>query len=258
MVSEDNILAISDFINKKLYNIKKNINEYPDRFEYCFNTGYQEKYDEFQLHSIQLGDVFPILLETDNRIVLVAIEFYKNSFNSEQVLTWLVNCKVYIGRAGRENYKINKCSKVSKIRKFKGHVVATYYRGNQTVVMPVDNIKEITNNYKYSYRKMNIWKAKDRQSGVTVLLNGHYLKGIPKIEFIKATDLIISNGNCIMADYIDVYEGGIGFFNQEDSLNPVAFLLDNSIVEIQITERNNGGKICVVKSKYYVIAIEKL
>ncbi|WP_161821798.1 hypothetical protein [Sporotomaculum syntrophicum] len=258
MVPEDNILTISDFINNKLNNIKKNINEYPDCYEYCFNTSYHEKYDEFQLHSIQLGDVFPILLEIDNRIILVAIKFYKNSFNLEQVLTWLDDCKVYIGRPGRDNYKINKCSTVSKVRKFKGHLVATYYKGNQAVELPAGNIKEITKNYRYSYQKMNIWKAKDRQSGVTVLLNGHYLQGIPKIEFIKSKDLIISNGNCIMADYIDVYKGGLGFFNQEDSLNPVAFLLDNSIVEIQITERNNGGKICVVKSKYYVIAIEKL
>jgi len=258
VLPEDNIWTLSDFKNQKLNNFKNNIHEYPDRYEYCVKAGYLEKYDGFQLHSIQLGDIFPILLELENKIMLVAIEFYKTLFNLEQVLTWLDGCNVYIGRAGQESYKINKCSQVSKVRKFKGHVVATYAKGNQIVELSASSIKEITKNYRYCYQRINIWKAKDRPSGVTVLLNGYYFKGIPKLEFSRPRDILISNGNRIMADYIDSYEDGLGFYRKEDSINPVVFLLDNTIVEIQITERNNGGKICVVKSKYYVMAIEKL
>ncbi len=255
----DNIFDINDIINYKLNNIKKNIREYHDRYEYCIKPDYGEKHNGVLLHSIQLGDIFPILLEMDNGIILVAIIFYKSSFNLEQVLTWLNTFKVYIGRAGQESYKISKCSKVLKSIKFKGQLIATYYKGNQVVELAAGAIKETTKNYKYKYQKINTWQATNTQSGVTVLLNGNILNGIPKIELVKSKDIIISNGNCIVADYIDAYGDGIGFYRKEDRLIPVAYLLNNNTtVEIQITKRTNGGRLCVVKYKYYVFDIKNI
>ena len=59
----ENIISPERLLTKRVEKINNNLREYEDRFEYCFISEYEEKFKRFEVHSVQLGDVYPVVLE---------------------------------------------------------------------------------------------------------------------------------------------------------------------------------------------------
>jgi hypothetical protein len=90
----------------------------------------------------------------------------------------------------------------------------------------------------------------DRKKPV-IILNGKRIDTVPRIDFDLSKDFILSNGQFIVADYMDDYLGNIGFYRETDPVIPISYYLDNDApVTIQIDEGPDGSKICVVEQKY--------
>jgi len=93
---------------------------------------------------------------------------------------------------------------------------------------------------------------------LTIKVNGERIRAIPRIEFDISKDIILSNGNLIVADYLDEYCEGIGFYKDEDPSIPIVFFLDyDTTVEIQIIPKESGSKVYIIEHQY-VIDIDSL
>ena len=134
--------------------------------------------------------------------------------------------------------------------KFKGNVIALYLKGDQLETLHVDAIPEITETYNLNYEKIDTTKSKKLQHGLTILLNGDIVHEVPRIDFKRHQDMIISNGNLIKADYIDKFEGGIGFYRYDDML-PVTYIIDHqTTVHIDLYKMEDNTQLCIVEYKY--------
>lgn len=251
--NSNNVINIGDIRGNRREILTKSIREYDDRYEYCIISEYEEKYQKFEAHSIQLNDVFSVILEVNNKMVLVSIEFYKNKFTIDQMITWLEFYKIYVGQMGEKPYTISDCSKVIAGLKFKGNILVLYQKGHNIIQLPESDYLEITDFFISNLQEINTGKTKGLQKGLIIRVNDEIVSEIPRFDFDMSRDIIISNGNCINADYIDEYSGGIGFYQEGDSAIPVAFLLDNNTtVDIEITQREDGSRICVVTHRYLI------
>jgi len=101
----DNLITIGELMTRKREKFTKNIREFKDRYEYCLISEYEEKFNRFEAHSIQLGDVYPVVLEIEGKMVIASVEFYKNQYDIKQIITWLDLANIYFGKAGtRKTY----------------------------------------------------------------------------------------------------------------------------------------------------------
>jgi hypothetical protein len=254
----ENVMNIGEFRAKKLRNITKNIREYSDRYEYCLISEYEEKFDQFQAHSIQLGDIFVVLLETEEKVVLVSLEFYKDRFERDDIVAWFNFLKIYMGRQDHEKHVINNVSRVCEVIKFKGNLIVSYYKGYLTQEIDPDDYDEITETFLLNQQDIDTRKSKPINEGLTIKINDRIVDKIPRIEFDMSKDIVLSNGNFIVADYIDEYCGSIGFYKEEDNSIPIVFFLDHeTMIDIQIISKEDDSKICIVEHQY-LIDIDRL
>lgn len=254
----NNLIIIEDLMAKKRENFKKNIREYEDRYEYCLISEYEEKYNQCEAHSIQLGDVYPVVLETEGRMVIASVEFYKKQFDINQIITWLDLVNIYFGKLGQGKHVINHFGKLRDGLLFKGNLIISFYKGNSSKEINPNNFKEITSAFISNPQVIDTSKSKPVKDGLTIKVNGERIREIPRIEFDISKDIILSNGNLIVADYLEEYCEGIGFYKDEDPSIPIVFFLDyDTTIEIQIIPKKSGGKVCIIEHQY-VIDVDSL
>jgi hypothetical protein len=185
----------------------------------------------------------------------VGISFYKNVFNIEEVISWL---KIYnISYVDNQSFVQNTSNILNGIR-FKGNVLVLYEKGNKKINFNCIDFPEITEIYNLNMVKVDTSKSKAARKEplerLVIYLNDEEMDGIPRLEFDKDKDYIISNGTLIKADYIDSYnDNTIGFYTNEDSVNPIASLIDISTkVYIDLSEREDGVVFCFIDYRYVI------
>ncbi|MGO1372472.1 MAG: hypothetical protein ACTHVE_11570 [Senegalia sp. (in: firmicutes)] len=257
----------------KKYNLNGIIREFEDRYEYVIYKDY-EYIDNMIIHGIPINNLNVQIIECldNNNLELASIEFNKYEFEVRNILEWINKYNIII----LENNKdiIYKAHKIIDGIKFKNIPILLYEKGNQKLECPSDLI-EITQKFIPERNKIDTKKSKElgfnkshdnkkvifddkKDYGKKIIYNGRAIDKVPVIEFDLSKDLIISNGNVIVCDYIGPYcDNTLGFYQgdykgHEGDL-PVSFLLDmDTPVYIDIEIQPHGGKLCVISYNYII------
>lgn len=236
---------------KRVENITKKMREFEDRFEYLYVPDYEERYEKFYIHAVPVGNIQLVLLERDEEIELVAIEFYRNQFSLEEAVNWILRHTIYFQDINKTPHFVQWCDSIIDIIRFKSKVIALYSKGGQTLELEhVDELKDLTETYNLRFDKVDVSKSKKLQKGLSIVLNEELIKELPRIDFNKHQDIVVSNGNVVKADYIDVYRGGIGLFRNGE-VDPIVYLFDNNTtVTIDLYSADENQQVCIIEHKY--------
>ncbi len=243
-----------DFIAKK---VKDCLREYPDYYEYCVIQEYENKYSEFQIHAIQLADVFVRLLENQGQLKFVSIQFPKTEFHLSTVYSWLYDKAVYVSEEKSASGVISNGFQLINKVLFKGHSIVLYEKGNKNLSFDMDGCVEVSQVYD-SYHLITtasnaVEVFPEEPSKVPLFFNGEKVASVPRIDFNIEEDLIISNGHIMVADYIEDYCGNIGFYQKENPHLPISFPLDDqNPIYIHVIMKEDGSKIYVFEQEYTI------
>lgn len=126
----------------------------------------------------------------------------------------------------------------------------------------VEYRKEILKQYQMTFTEEYIRSGTDKEEkknvkkyspSLCIKVNGQVVNEIPHIEFDMAQDILISNGNFIVADYIDEYCDSIGIYRNEDtSITVVFFLETHTTINIEISYGKDGSKVCIIEHQYNI------
>jgi DNA polymerase len=254
----NNLISIESY--KLLYDLRKKINsfrELNDSYEYCLiTTEYENYFKGYAWNVISMADVFASIMEKEGRFVLASIEFPKKTFDLNKVSLWLKQYNLVLQNSLTGVLKGAK--KIIGGNLFKGNPVLLYEIGINDIKYDANNYDEITVQCVSQIKQFHSSQSKeiteDKLRGkeeINIILNGDKLNYVPKITFDLTKDLVISNGHVMVADYIDDYCGGIGFYQVGDPSLPVAFMIDpKTTAYIDIEERDDGSKICIIEYSY--------
>lgn len=247
---DNQIIKITDLRKKRLAKSSSRIREYEDRFEYCLVNKYEEKYETFEAHSVQLGSVFPQLLDLGSRVVLVSIDFYKDQFTFDDIVNWLDQYKIYCGAREQKVYSLNNAHEIIQGLRFKGIPLVLYSLGNLYIKLEPTDYREVTTDFVYSDCKVDTRMAKDLNAQLKIMFNGKVFDQVPRIDINAEEDLLVVNGIGLNADYIEDFNGKVGFY-QKETTKPVAHLVGNEeVIYISIDEVIGGSRFILVEQSY--------
>jgi hypothetical protein len=248
-------MEIIDFSSEKhKHSIKKGVlRRLPDCYEYCFLPDYEMKYDSFQSQSIQMLEFFFTLLELKNKTLLVSVQF-PLYYDTDRIQEFLEYYTFSYDEKDEKGYYVKNAQEIVEGKLFKGKPLVIGRRGRKKLYYDVSDFIEVTAHYNQYHQIVHTGQAEivdmDRKKPV-IILNGKRIDTVPRIDFDLSKDFILSNGQFIVADYMDDYLGNIGFYRETDPVIPISYYLDNDApVTIQIDEGPDGSKICVVEQKY--------
>lgn len=249
---------IKNLLDERKKQIIKRVREFKEYYEYCIVESYEECYEDFEVHMVPLKDIGIVLLQVGEEIKFVAIQFTKKEFNIDKIYTWMQLFEVYFNESTKQLSKVKDCGQILEGIRFKEHLLLIHSKGNQVVTVDSNEYEEITNKWDVIFEPVDTGESKPIVKGLCIKLNGEILEEVPYIEINQPNDILISNGNLIVADYIDEYCGGIGIYRNDDPCIPVAFFLDNNTtIEIEIYTKEDKSKICVIEHRY-IIDVESL
>ncbi|WDL98453.1 hypothetical protein [Alicyclobacillus sp. ALC3] len=239
------------------HKMQSHCREFEDYYDYCFVDDYEEKYDRFQVHSVQVGDVFVGILEEKGRFVLVSVQFFKERFSVTRIGNWIDKMGIHLEEHVCMSVDVSNASKIVAGLRFKGRPLVVYEKGQQTLRYDLSDSVEVSDIYK-SYNSIVNPASRnevevDPPCKATIFYDGERVYSVPRIEFDLSRDVIISNGQVIVADYIEDYCGTIGFWQEDNAALPVTFFYDDETpIYINIRTRQGGSKVCVIEQDYKV------
>ena len=240
-------MSIIDLEKYKQKGKKYNLATYDSYYECTFIKGYQHKYSQDSIYGVEVGGVYAILLKVNkDKLDFAAIHFFKGDFTLPQALEWLENYGIELMEEGKTQQPIKNCDKILDILPYKNNHLILYKKGKETVNLAYQPI------YSSSTKVTNTSDGEqtEQSTKIILILNGEKLDYIPRIKFNKQKDIVICNGNCIVADYIHGYNGNIGFFLDINPSLPISFIFaEKTTVYIDIIEREHN-KICIVEYDY--------
>jgi len=276
IIEENNIIDISKY---KKYQIHGQFREFKERYEYIILDEYEDYLDFCSIHIIPIGDVSVQLLEfTDeddkDHVYVASIEFIKNNFSLRNALDWLNKYSVTCASIEDDGEFIYKANKIIKGIRFKNVLVLLYEKGNMRIKCEGDYI-EITQAFKPLQEKIDSRQSKpiqldksnnrktvtydDKKNyGAKIIYNDELIDHIPILYFDKYKDLVISNGNVVLCDYIAPYKDKyLGFYQGRYKEGvpalPISFLLDmDTTIYITVEVRLDGSKFCVITYNYII------
>ena len=231
----------------------KSFREFDDYYEYCFLRNNEYDFPDYLSNSVQLNNINAVVMEKRAKMILYAVQFPKERFTLSQIVEWMQEYYIYLETKKELNTSIGDAEEIIQGVLYKGNPLILYKKGKKTLPYNPHNFIEITEEYTNLQTEVSPRRSKELNldNQLKVVVNGKEVEGIPRLDFDLLTDLIISNGNLMVADYIDEYEGTIGFFSNEDPLIPVSFIIDQeTTVYIQIEKQENGSFICFVEHGY--------
>lgn len=253
-----NIININEHRFKKLIDRQASIREFGDRYEYCFISEYENKYDEFICDSIGIGEVFVQLLTVKGEEKLVSIDFPKDLFDIEDIPNYLSLYDIKLLRNGED--KIYNACEVITALKFRGTPLVFYETGRETIEIDLDELVEVTKNYDKSKYRINTASSKNRDSITPVsktYLNNEEISYIPEIEIDSSKDLIIANGYIMAASFLGNYNGQIAFFKDRKDKEPISFIQDKETTVFIDIYHQDKRKILIIEHNY-VVDLDKL
>ncbi|TRY24798.1 hypothetical protein FOI68_14750 [Brevibacillus sp. LEMMJ03] len=255
-------MEIIDFSSEKnKHAIKKGVlRRLPDCYEYCFLPDYEMKYDSFQSQSIQMLEFFFTLLELKNKTLFVSVQF-PLYYDTDRIREFLEYYTFSYDEKDEKGYYVKNALEIVEGKLFKGKPLVIGRRGRKKLYYDVSAFLEVTAHYNQYHQIVHTGQAEivDMVAKKPVIfLNGRRMNAVPRIDFDPAKDFILSNGQFIVADYMDDYCGTIGFYRKTDPVIPVSYYLDSDApVYIQLDEGADGSKMCVVEQKYNLDSLIK-
>lgn len=223
--------------------------EFDDYLEYCLVPEYEEHFDRFRAHAIQLENAFVNIVEAGDRTVLVSIQFPKSVFTISTAQEWLTQYKLDFRPEPEEEHTIRGVGEIVCGVRFRGKPVVLYTKGHRQLSYRPGDFPEITDTYVQYHKIVNTATAREvkPRSKPTIILNGKVVDKVPHIDFDLSQDLILSNGHVMVADYIDDYFGGVGFYQENNDFLPIAFFYSpDAPIVITLREKEDGSKVCIV------------
>jgi hypothetical protein len=248
------IIDFSSAKNKHSMN-KGVLRKLPDCYEYCFLPDYEMKYDSFHIQNIHMLEFFFTLLELKNKTLFVSVQF-PLYYDTDRIQEFLEYYTFSYDEKDEKGYYVKNTLEIVEGKLFKGKPLVIGRRGRKKLYYDPSDFIEVTAQYNQYHQIVHTGQAEivdvDEKKPV-IILNGRRMSTVPRIDFDPAKDLILSNGQFIVADYMDDYCGNVGFYRESDPVIPVSYYLDSDApVYIQIDEGADGSKICVVEQKYHL------
>jgi len=237
---------LADLRHKKYNN---NLREFPEYYEFSIIKNYEDKYENFTAHGIPLEQINLQIFELKDRIVLVSIEFSKEHFDLENVYIWLSRYNVILGEKGKNVNSILNADKIIMGLRFKGNPIILYEMGRRKVSYTSEDFVEITDSFSFQPQKIDTANSKKVTTGLCIIMNGKQLKEIPRIDLYQ--NLLICNGQCILADYMDEFCGTLGFFKNNSPL-PITYVADK-VTTINIDYEDSGWSSRYIVEYDYLI-----
>jgi len=248
-------MEIIDISNLRPNPLKGVLRKFPDYYEYCFINRYEEMYDNFHVHTIELEEgTYVSLLETKKKTIMVSIQL-PISWDRDVICEFLDRYNFSFNSCDKNGFYVNKASEIVEGKLFKGMPIVMYIIGKKKIYYDPNNFKEITDYYNSLSKITNTGIAKEvnleeNSKKVIVFLNEKKINNFSRINFDLSMDYVICNGIFIVADYLDEYCETIGFYTESDSNLPIAYFLDyDSPIYITLEEKQDGSKICIIEQK---------
>ncbi|SES97507.1 hypothetical protein [Anaerobranca gottschalkii] len=219
--------------NKKLSILEKST-----YFECIINKESEKKGKYPKYQGVKLGEVYFIIEKNKKSYEVFAIHFPKDIFNLSDVVNWLNKYTYTFMDENIESFVVNDCCEVIEVIKLEGYFLILYQKGNESLIKKEEDFISLIKNHPL------------RDMKITLVLNGEQIYYIPKIKIDKRKDVLIVNGNCVVSDYIDEFNGNLGFYLQGNPALPLTFIFaEDTVVYIDILEREQG-KIFIVEYDY--------
>lgn len=204
----------------------------------------KHKYRAAPLTGIKVGEIYAMVYKNKDKMYKIeALHFFKDSFNLPQVVDWLDKYIVISLPDNKNTYLIDKCQSIKDVARIEDTLLLLYKKGDKSLQIEAKDILSYIDSAK---------EEANRAMDITLILNDEVIDYIPRIKVNKRQDILIVNGNCIVADYIDEYNGNLGFYLNSNPALPVAFIFtEETHVYIDIILKEQG-KIIIIEYDYEI------
>lgn len=228
-------IQIADF-DRRMPSIE--LRETTHYYEAVFVPDYEAHYPSTQVRTIQLADICVNLIVMPNETHLVSALFLK-PVEVTDVIAWMRLYTISFAQADASGYYVEQADEILEIVLYQGNPIVIATRGDDRLYYETKGAIEVR-------------RATNEGIGKKPLLylNGEAWFGVPRLEFNPKQDELHVNGTFLFADYMDVYQGHVGFFRQATPDLPIVLLVGQAIIEMELTENPDGSRILVIEQPY--------
>lgn len=215
-----------------------------DSYYDCLVGKEKNKHKAAPLTAIKVGDIYALVYKNkDKSYKIEALHFFKDTFTLPEVIDWFEHFNIVILPDNQEIYLIENCLDIKEVAIIENTLLILYQKGDKSLEIQKKDLLKYMDSPKEEYKKpMNI----------TLVLNDEVIDYIPRIKINKKEDILIVNGNCIVADYIDEYNGNVGFYLNSNPTLPISFIFtEETHVYIDIILKEQG-KIIIIEYEYEI------
>ncbi|WP_029332518.1 hypothetical protein [Exiguobacterium oxidotolerans] len=207
-------------------------------YEVIFMKDYEEMYPSTQVRTIQLADICVNLIVMPEQTYLVSALFLK-PVEVTDVVAWIQLYTISFAQADASGYYVEQADEILEIVLYQGNPIVIATRGDDRLYYATKGAIEVR-------------RATNEGIGKKPLLylNGEAWFGVPRLEFNPKQDELHVNGTFLFADYMDAYQGHVGFFRQATPDLPTVLLVGRAIIEMELTENPDGSRILVIEQPY--------
>ncbi|AFS69505.1 MULTISPECIES: hypothetical protein [Exiguobacterium] len=214
------------------------LREMDDYYETVFVLNYDELYPSTQVRTIQLADIYVNLVITPEGTKLVSALFLKPVVVSD-IVSWMQLYTISFATADASGYYTEGADEILEIVLYQGNPIVIATRGTDRLYYETEGAIEMRRESSEVIGKKPL-----------LYLNGEAWFGVPHLEFNSSQDEIHVNGTFLFADYMDTYQGRVGFFRKADPGLPVVLLVGEAIIEVELTENPDGSRVLVIEQPY--------
>ncbi|ACB59853.1 MULTISPECIES: hypothetical protein [Exiguobacterium] len=214
------------------------LREMDDYYEAVLVSNYDELYPSTQVRTIQLADIYVNLVMTSEGAHLVSALFLK-PVEVPDIVAWMQLYTIGFATADATGYYVEQADEILEIVLYQGNPIVIATRGTDRLYYETEGAIEMRRESSEVIGKKPL-----------LYLNGEARFEVPHLEFNPNQDEIHINGTFLFADYMDTYQGRVGFFRKTDSNLPIVLLVGKAIIEMELTENPDGSRILVIEQPY--------
>ena len=214
------------------------LREMDDYYEAVLVSNYDESYPSTQVRTIQLADIYVNLVMTEKGAHLVSALFLKPVEVSD-IVSWMQLYTISFATTDATGYYVEQADEILEIVLYQGNPIVIATRGTDRLYYETEGAIEMRRESSEVIGKKPL-----------LYLNGEARFGVPHLEFNPSQDEIHVNGTFLFADYMDTYQGQVGFFRKTDPDLPVVVLVGTAIIEMELTENPDGSRVLVIEQPY--------
>lgn len=214
------------------------LREMDDYYETIFVPDYDEVYQSNEIRTIQLADIYVNLAMTKSEARLVSALFLK-PVEVADIVSWMQLYTISFAISDASGYYVEQADEILEIVLYQGNPIVIATRGTDRLYYDTEGAIEMRRESSEVMGKKPL-----------LYLNGEAWFGVPRLEFNPNQDELHVNGTFLFADYMDVYQGRVGFFRNTDPALPIVLLVGEAIIEMELTENADGSRVLVIEQPY--------